>query len=85
MSQSGSQAAAFFREARQSGVVWFVRDDEGSPTPPPRTAREVFPTGRPQPAPRGRRRSGGTGYVLSPCPWTPGAIAICPMPPERDT
>ncbi|MFC9316039.1 DUF2750 domain-containing protein [Streptomyces nigra] len=33
MSQSGSQAAAFFREARQSGVVWFVRDDEGSPAP----------------------------------------------------
>ncbi|MGW0940629.1 DUF2750 domain-containing protein [Streptomyces sp. NPDC002666] len=33
MSQSGSQAAAFFRETRQSGVVWFVRDDEGSPAP----------------------------------------------------
>ncbi|MEV0828001.1 DUF2750 domain-containing protein [Nonomuraea rubra] len=33
MSQSGSQAAAFFREVGQSGVVWFVRDDEGSPAP----------------------------------------------------
>ncbi|WP_436983036.1 DUF2750 domain-containing protein [Streptomyces sp. enrichment culture] len=33
MSQSGSQAAAFFRDARQRGVVWFVRDDEGSPAP----------------------------------------------------
>ncbi|MFI1361146.1 DUF2750 domain-containing protein [Streptomyces sp. NPDC020898] len=32
MSQSGSQAAAFFRDARRSGVVWLVRDDEGSPT-----------------------------------------------------
>ena len=33
MSQSGSQAAAFFRDVRQSGVVWLVRDDEGSPAP----------------------------------------------------
>ncbi|MFF2217324.1 DUF2750 domain-containing protein [Streptomyces antibioticus] len=31
MSQSGSQAAAFFRDVRGSGVVWFVRDDEGIP------------------------------------------------------
>ncbi|MFD3441138.1 DUF2750 domain-containing protein [Streptomyces sp. NPDC058685] len=31
MSQSGSQAAAL--DARQSGVVWFVRDDDGSPAP----------------------------------------------------
>ncbi|MGW0998353.1 DUF2750 domain-containing protein [Streptomyces sp. NPDC002523] len=33
MSQSGSQAAAFFRDVRQSGVVWRVRDDEGTPAP----------------------------------------------------
>ncbi|MFJ6084684.1 DUF2750 domain-containing protein [Streptomyces sp. NPDC092369] len=32
MSQSGSQAAAFFRDLRQSRVVWLVRDDTGSPT-----------------------------------------------------
>ncbi|MEU1276128.1 DUF2750 domain-containing protein [Streptomyces sp. NPDC005799] len=32
MSQSGSQAAAFFRDVRQSRVVWLVRGDEGSPT-----------------------------------------------------
>ncbi|MEU0410517.1 DUF2750 domain-containing protein [Streptomyces griseorubiginosus] len=32
MSQSGSQAAAFFRDVRQSGVVWLVRDGNGSPT-----------------------------------------------------
>lgn len=32
MSQSGSQAAAFFKDVRPSGVVWFVRDDDGSPT-----------------------------------------------------
>ncbi|MEV6019212.1 MULTISPECIES: DUF2750 domain-containing protein [unclassified Streptomyces] len=32
MSQSGSQAAAFFRDVRQSGVVWIVRDDDGMPT-----------------------------------------------------
>ncbi|MFB7555750.1 DUF2750 domain-containing protein [Streptomyces brevispora] len=32
MSQSGSQAAAFFQGVRQSGFVWFLRDDDGSPT-----------------------------------------------------
>ncbi|WP_329227940.1 DUF2750 domain-containing protein [Streptomyces canus] len=32
MAQSGSQAAAFFRDVRQSSVVWLVRDDDGSPT-----------------------------------------------------
>ncbi|MFF4881271.1 DUF2750 domain-containing protein [Streptomyces nigra] len=32
MSQSGSQAAAFFRDVSRSGVVWLVRDDVGSPT-----------------------------------------------------
>ncbi|MFD5814160.1 DUF2750 domain-containing protein [Streptomyces sp. NPDC127038] len=32
MSQSGSQAAAFFRDVRQSKVVWLVRDENGSPT-----------------------------------------------------
>ena len=38
MSQSGSQAAAFFREVARHRVVWFVRDDNGSPTPD-----QVFP------------------------------------------
>ncbi|WP_089157984.1 DUF2750 domain-containing protein [Micromonospora sp. NBS 11-29] len=33
MSQSGSQAAAFFREVARNRVVWFVRDDAGSPAP----------------------------------------------------
>ena len=32
MSQSGSQAAAFFRDVRDSRVVWLVRGDEGVPT-----------------------------------------------------
>jgi hypothetical protein len=32
MSQSGSQAAAFFRDVRRSRVVWLVQGDEGSPT-----------------------------------------------------
>ncbi|MGW3033450.1 DUF2750 domain-containing protein [Streptomyces sp. NPDC001178] len=32
MSQSGSQAAAFFRDVRQNQVIWFVQDDDGSPT-----------------------------------------------------
>ncbi|MBY8878495.1 DUF2750 domain-containing protein [Streptomyces sp. PLK6-54] len=33
MSQSGSQAAAFFRDVPRTGVVWWVRDDEGTPAP----------------------------------------------------
>ncbi|KND26913.1 DUF2750 domain-containing protein [Streptomyces anulatus] len=32
MSQSGSQAAAFFRDVCQSRVVWLVQNDDGSPT-----------------------------------------------------
>ncbi|MCZ4612454.1 DUF2750 domain-containing protein [Streptomyces sp. Lzd4kr] len=32
ISQSGSQAAAFFRDVCQSSVVWLVRDDNGSRT-----------------------------------------------------
>ncbi|MEV8599112.1 DUF2750 domain-containing protein [Streptomyces griseoviridis] len=32
MSQSGSQAAAFFRDVRESRMVWLVRDGDGSPT-----------------------------------------------------
>ncbi|MFE9820044.1 DUF2750 domain-containing protein [Streptomyces sp. NBC_00236] len=32
MSQSGSQASAFFEDVSRSSVVWFVRDGEGSPT-----------------------------------------------------
>ena len=32
MSQSGSQAAAFFQDVRGSRVVWLVRDDDGCPT-----------------------------------------------------
>ncbi|MEU2021385.1 DUF2750 domain-containing protein [Streptomyces sp. NPDC016469] len=32
MSQSGSQAAAFFRDVRRNRVVRLVQDDDGSPT-----------------------------------------------------
>lgn len=32
MSQSGSQAAAFFRDVRRNSVIWLVRNDDGSPT-----------------------------------------------------
>ncbi|MFJ4859007.1 DUF2750 domain-containing protein [Streptomyces sp. NPDC088730] len=32
MSQSGLQAATFFRDVRANRVVWLVRDDDGSPT-----------------------------------------------------
>lgn len=33
MSRSGSQAAAFFHEVARHQLVWFVRDDQGSPAP----------------------------------------------------
>lgn len=33
MSQSGAQAAVFFRDVRRSRTVWFVRDEQGSPAP----------------------------------------------------
>lgn len=31
--QSASQAAAFYREVAQTGIVWTVRDDGGFPAP----------------------------------------------------
>lgn len=51
----------------------------------PQAAREAFPSGRPRPAPRGPRRSGGMGYALNPCRWKPGAIANCPITPGMDS
>ncbi|BFP56913.1 hypothetical protein SCMC78_67200 [Streptomyces sp. CMC78] len=32
MSQSGAEAAAFFRDVSQNSAVWLVRGDDGSPT-----------------------------------------------------
>ncbi|TDO32883.1 DUF2750 domain-containing protein [Paractinoplanes brasiliensis] len=43
MSQSGSQAAAFFREIVSNDVVWFVRDDRGSPTPTTSSGATAMP------------------------------------------
>ncbi|UQU67559.1 DUF2750 domain-containing protein [Couchioplanes caeruleus] len=33
MSQSGSQTAAFFQEIARHQVIWYVRNDQGSPAP----------------------------------------------------
>lgn len=33
MSQSAAQAAAFFKEVSESGVVWAIKDDNGFPAP----------------------------------------------------
>ena len=33
MSQSASQAAAFYREVAESGVLWTIRDKNGFPAP----------------------------------------------------
>lgn len=43
MSQSGSQAAAFFREVAEHRQVWWVRDDEGSPVPETGGGQRAFP------------------------------------------
>lgn len=85
MSRSGSQAAAFFREARQSGVVRFVRDDEGSPAPLAMDGTRSLPYWSTTARAQKTARIWGMGYVLNPCPCMPGAIAICLMPPKRDT
>ncbi|MFD9115231.1 DUF2750 domain-containing protein [Streptomyces bottropensis] len=43
MSTSGAQAAAFFREIVQTRTIWWVRDDDGSPTPVSSSGRPAFP------------------------------------------
>ena len=43
MSQSASQAAAFFREVARHRIVWCVRDDEGSPAPKTSSGQRAFP------------------------------------------
>ncbi|MFI1563926.1 DUF2750 domain-containing protein [Streptomyces sp. NPDC020490] len=43
VSVGGAQAAAFFREVVQTRTVWWVRDDEGSPTPVSSSGRPIFP------------------------------------------
>jgi len=45
--QSGSQAAAYLRDVRQSGVVRLVRDDEGSPAPVAADGTRSLPPYRP--------------------------------------
>ncbi|MEU5288534.1 DUF2750 domain-containing protein [Streptomyces sp. NPDC020755] len=43
MSVSGAQAAAFFHEIATTRTVWWVRDDDGSPTPASSSGQPVFP------------------------------------------
>jgi len=43
MSQSGSQAAAFFREVARHRTVWYVRDDQGSPAPTTSSGKRAMP------------------------------------------
>ncbi|GAA1042346.1 hypothetical protein GCM10009557_68150 [Virgisporangium ochraceum] len=43
MSQSGSQAAAFFREVAEHRQVWWVGDDGGSPAPETGGGQRAFP------------------------------------------
>jgi hypothetical protein len=43
VSQSASQAAAFFREIVVQRTVWFVRDDHGSPAPEVASGARAMP------------------------------------------
>jgi hypothetical protein len=43
MSQSGAQAAAFFREVAEHRLVWSVRDDQGSPAPVTSSGKRAVP------------------------------------------
>ncbi|MEV6630255.1 DUF2750 domain-containing protein [Actinoplanes sp. NPDC051470] len=43
MSTSGAQAAAFFRDVAKNHTVWWVRDDDGSPTPTVTGGDRAFP------------------------------------------
>ena len=43
VSQSASQAAAFFREVTQHRLVWYVRDDQGSPAPVTSSGKRALP------------------------------------------
>ncbi|MEV0578016.1 DUF2750 domain-containing protein [Streptomyces sp. NPDC050392] len=43
MSTSGAQTAAFFREIARTRTVWWVRDDDGCPTPVSSSGTPVFP------------------------------------------
>ena len=43
MSQSGSQAAAFFKELARHRIVWYVRDDLGSPAPKTSSGERALP------------------------------------------
>jgi hypothetical protein len=43
VSQSGSQAAAFFKELAHHRIVWSVGDDLGSPTPKTSSGERALP------------------------------------------
>jgi hypothetical protein len=43
VSQSGAQAAAFFRDVAKHRQVWYVRDAQGSPAPTTSSGKRAFP------------------------------------------
>jgi len=43
VSQSGAQAAAFFREVARHRQVWYVCDEQGSPVPLTSSGKRAFP------------------------------------------
>ncbi|MFE6975407.1 DUF2750 domain-containing protein [Streptomyces sp. NPDC057682] len=43
MSTSGAQTSAFFRDVARKRIVWWVRDDEGSPVPVSGSGQPAFP------------------------------------------
>ncbi|MFJ4282639.1 DUF2750 domain-containing protein [Streptomyces massasporeus] len=68
MSQSGSQGAAFFRDVRQSGVVWLVPGDDGSPTHLSADGTRSLPFWSTSPRARRRQRFGGHGLRVESMP-----------------
>lgn len=62
VSQSGSQAAAFFREVAGHRIVWFVRDDQGSPAPKISSGERAMPYWSSQPRARRAADIWGNGF-----------------------
>ncbi|MFD1373401.1 DUF2750 domain-containing protein [Actinoplanes sichuanensis] len=74
VSQSGSQAAAFFREVARHQVVWWVRDDQGSPAPEVSTGVRAMPFWS-SPV-RAQRAAEIWGGGLRPESMTPGGLGL---------
>jgi hypothetical protein len=76
--QSGSQAAAFFREVTRHRLVWFVRDDQGSPAPKAESGQRVFPYWSSQARAQRAARIWGHGLRTESIPLDPWRGVVLP-------